>query len=692
MKFRRTPLVLALMLVFQSYCVRADDVVNTQLLKATGAKVAIETADYAINQIQNNNNQNDNEQIDSQISTQKSSGSLKENSPESTTQSDTTVPKKRSWKFWKKDREQEAKQEALEMVQEKELTPKYPIKVHTEKQEITELLEKHLPIISYQKREEMDDEQISYLVEDTPKDVQNLVRTEGYFNAKTQITPQPEKKGYRVDVNLGKQTVIDNVNVALVGDVLQDNALAGYYKQALSGWKLPVGAQFRQEDWGASKVSVLGAVTRKKYPLARLSQTQATINPNTQTADLNVMVDSHQPIYFGDLQISGNQRYPQSVISGLADFKAGDAYDLDKLLDYQQALESDSHYSGASVQADFDAMVNDRVPVKVAVSEVKRQKVEAGLSFDSEYGLGGKLSYDHYNLFNRGYVGSVSVEADKYQTLFGLGISQPRDAKGQYFTSNVSYNRSTTQNLEKRAISSGVWHVHDKNDTELRYGIEFIGEDSRVPDENIELGKSFATMLTVQWKRHNLETQMRPQNGYYADVKLGTTLGKVLSSAMMMRGVASGGYYFTPENKKLGTLVTRGNIGYVYTNKDEVNGEVPTSLMFRTGGASTVRGYELDSIGWRVPNSNTVLPERAMAVASVEYQYPIQKKLMGQEFAVAVFHDVGGTSETFQDIKWKHGTGLGLRWYSPVAPFSFDLAYGHQDKKLRWHISLGTRF
>ena len=57
MKFRRTPLVLALMLVFQSYCVRADDVVNTQLLKATGAKVAIETADYAINQIQNNNNQ-----------------------------------------------------------------------------------------------------------------------------------------------------------------------------------------------------------------------------------------------------------------------------------------------------------------------------------------------------------------------------------------------------------------------------------------------------------------------------------------------------------------------------------------------------------------------------------------------------------------------------------------------------------
>ncbi len=600
--------------------------------------------------------------------------------------------KKKSWKFWKKDRERQTADELAETESEPELTPKYPIQVNTERAEITQLLEQHLPVISYQKREEMDDEQISYLIEDTPKDVQNLVRTEGYFNAKTRIAPQPDTKGYEVNVALGEQTVIDNVNVAIIGDVLQDDKLATYYKQAFTGWKLPVGATFRQEDWSASKVSVLSAVTRKKYPLARLAKTQATINPNTQKADLNVLVDSHQPIYFGEMEITGHQRYPQSVISGLADFKAGDDYDLDKLLDYQQALENDSHYSGASVQADFDAMVDNRVPVKVQVSEVKRQKVEAGLRFDSEYGLGGQLGYDHYNLFNRGYIGSISIEADKYQTITGIGISQPRDAKGRYFTSNLTYDRSTTQSLEKRAISTGIWHVQDKNDTEWRFGLEFLGEDTRVPDTNIELGRSFATMITAQWKKQNLETQMRPQNGYYADVKLGSTLGKLGSSAMMARGLAKGAYYFTPENTRLGTIVARGNIGYVYTNEDNANGMVPTSLMFRTGGASTVRGYELDSIGLNIPNSSTVLPDRAMAVASFEYQYPIQKKLAGQEFAVALFHDVGGVSRTFQNIQWKHGTGLGLRWFSPIAPFSFDFAYGHQDKKLRWHISLGTRF
>ena len=53
---------------------------------------------------------------------------------------------------------------------------------------------------------------------------------------------------------------------------------------------------------------------------------------------------------------------------------------------------------------------------------------------------------------------------------------------------------------------------------------------------------------------------------------------------------------------------------------------------------------------------------------------------------------MGDAAVNFKKMTMKHGTGLGVRWFSPVAPFAFDIAYGHQDKKIRWHISLGTRF
>ena len=561
------------------------------------------------------------------------------------------------------------------------LTPKFPVKIETKNSEVKSMLEEYLPLITQQQDEELDKEQVGFLAEETPDNVKTMLKTKGYFNGNVNV--QDNGSSYTVAVNPGPRTKIDNVSVAILGDILSDNNLAEYYQKAMANWQQPVGEYFDQDGWSGSKTSVLSAVTRKKYPLAKLSNSQATVNPNNNTADLNVTVESNRPIYFGDFEITGTRRYPENVVAGLARFKPGAPYDLDLLLDFQQALEQNGHYSGASVQADFDRLQGDRVPVKVNVTEVKRHKLETGIRYDSEYGLGGRIGYDYYNLFNKGYIGSVVWDMDKYETTLAAGISQPRNSEGKYWTTNTSYNRSTTQNLEKRALTSGIWRVRDRNGIESRLGIEFITEDRKVPNTNYDLGRSHATMLTASWKRQNIETELRPENGYYLDGKIGATLGNFLSSTTMARATARAGYFYTPENKKLGTFIVRGQAGYVYAREGE---DVPSSLMFRTGGASSVRGYELDSIGLAGPN-NSVLPDRALLVGSLEYQFPITKSVSG-----AVFHDVGDAAGNFKRMSMKHGTGLGVRWFSPVAPFSFDVAYGHQDKKLRWHISLGTRF
>lgn len=561
------------------------------------------------------------------------------------------------------------------------LTPKFPVKIETKNSEVKSMLEEYLPLITQQQDEELDKEQVGFLAEETPDNVKTMLKTKGYFNGSVNV--QDNGSSYTVAVNPGPRTKIDNVSVAILGDILSDDNLAEYYQKAMANWQQPVGEYFDQDGWSGSKTSVLSAVTRKKYPLAKLSNTQATVNPNNNTADLNVTVESNRPIYFGDFEITGTRRYPENVVAGLARFKPGAPYDLDLLLDFQQALEQNGHYSGASVQADFDRLQGDRVPVKVNVTEVKRHKLETGIRYDSEYGLGGRIGYDYYNLFNKGYIGSVVWDMDKYETTLAAGISQPRNSEGKYWTTNTSYNRSTTQNLEKRALTSGIWRVRDRNGIESRLGIEFITEDRKVPDTNYDLGRSHATMLTASWKRQNIETELRPENGYYLDGKIGATLGNFLSSTTMARATARAGYFYTPENKKLGTFIVRGQAGYVYAREGE---DVPSSLMFRTGGASSVRGYELDSIGLAGPK-NSVLPDRALLVGSLEYQFPITKSVSG-----AVFHDIGDAAGNFKRMSMKHGTGLGVRWFSPVAPFSFDVAYGHQDKKLRWHISLGTRF
>ena len=180
-------------------------------------------------------------------------------------------------------RKDKSKSEQTNEEDEKELTPKYPIIIEADNPEIQAMLEQHLPLIAYQRKEELDREQLGYLAEDAPNDARNMIKTEGYFNSEVSVTPEGE--GYRVKVITGKRTTIDNVNVAILGDILQDDTLGSYYKNAFSNWQLPVGAPFRQEDWSSSKTSVLTAVTRKKYPLAQFTGTQAGVNPQTHTAE-----------------------------------------------------------------------------------------------------------------------------------------------------------------------------------------------------------------------------------------------------------------------------------------------------------------------------------------------------------------------------------------------------------------------
>lgn len=559
-------------------------------------------------------------------------------------------------------------------------SPRVPVTIDINNSSLKKLINDHLPLITQQLIEDLDDEQLSFLAEEAQQQTQTMLETQGYFNAEVNLEKQ--SNSYIIHIKPGPLTHIENVDVSLIGDVTSDDNLTNYYKTAIDNWVLPVGDPFTQSNWSASKSSVLSAIVRKKYPLATISASRATIDPQKNKAELSLTIDSKQPVYFGDIHVSGNERYPVSIVTGMASFASGSPYDLDKLLDYQQALEQDSHYGNAVVSADFDHMENNQVPVLVKVSEMRRQKLTFGLRYDTKNGPGFRGGYDHYNVFHKGFVGSTLLDTDRYETTFGLGLSQPRDNRGHYWTSNLNYTYSTVQHLESRALSSGMWKVRDRDGIDSRIGIEYVTESSKI-ENGPDLGHSYATMVTASWKRQNIETQLRPANGYYLEGKVGTTLGKLISSASMQRITASGGYYFTPENKKYGTWFLRSQIGYVHTG-DAVN--VPSVLMFRAGGANSVRGYEIDSIGIK-SSHDSVLPNRTLAVASVEYQIPVYK-----DFSLALFHDAGSVSKNFSDMQWRHGSGFGVRWFNPVAPFAFDIAYGHHDEKWRWSISLGTKF
>ena len=85
-----------------------------------------------------------------------------------------------------------------------------------------------------------------------------------------------------------------------------------------------------------------------------------------------------------------------------------------------------------------------------------------------------------------------------------LGVSQPRQKNGHYWTSSLAYNRKTTQKLETETWSAGMLYVRDRNNIESRLGIEYVGDQAHIPDAHVDLGHSYATMLTASWKKQSI--------------------------------------------------------------------------------------------------------------------------------------------------------------------------------------------
>ncbi len=116
--------------------------------------------------------------------------------------------------------------------------------------------------------------------------------------------------------------------------------------------------------------------------------------------------------------------------------------------------------------------------------------------------------------------------------------------------------------------------------------------------------------------------------------------------------------------------------------------EIPTTLLFLTGGDTTVRGYSYRQIGTE-RDDGAIVAGRYLGVGSVEWQRPILWNGKLSDFESAVFVDAGSVADKFGELKAKVGTGVGVRWRSPVGPVQADVAYGVDTKKYRLHLRLG---
>src|SRR5690606_25915769 len=99
---------------------------------------------------------------------------------------------------------------------------------------------------------------------------------------------------------------------------------------------------------------------------------------------------------------------------------------------------------------------------------------------------------------------------------------------------------------------------------------------------------------------------------------------------------------------------------------------------------NSIRGYDYESLG-PANAAGELTGGNRLLEASVEYEHPLLA-----QWAVAAFIDSGNAFRG-SDFEARTGVGIGARWFSPLGPVRFDVAWPRDaaDRQRELHISLG---
>lgn len=543
------------------------------------------------------------------------------------------------------------------------------------------LMHEQLDIYRQRGSDRMDEAQLLKVFEETPDRIREVMATEGYFSPviDTDLLDRDDGKLVRIAIDPGRPTLVEQLNLRFSGGVSEPAPYnAGRIDTMRNAWRLRPGQQFTQMAWERSKRDVLRHLLSNRYPAARIASSQATIDPATHKADLDVEVDSGPAFVFGELEIEGLQRYPASIIENLNPSSPGDPYDQEMLYELQRRLRHTGYFADVFVSAPVRSAGAAIAPLIVTVVERPTKKLSFGVGFSTNTGARLQAEYRDNNVRARGWRWRNELKLESKQQLLATELAFPTARSGWYHTTHASLSRSDIEGELARKIQLGVKRAKTQGKIDRALAVLYARENRELAGAPGD--RSQALSANYLWTRRDVDDPLYPHRGYFLHLELGGAAQALLSDRTFVRGYAKTAYFHPVSTRD--TWILGGELGLIAA---ESRHGIPSQFLFRAGGDQSVRGYSYQSIGVR--EGDAIVGGRYLATASVEYE-----RYFNDAWGAAVFYDVGTAGDALGDLKFSQGAGVGLRWRSPVGPLKLDLAYGQRSEKFRLHFAVGFVF
>lgn len=478
----------------------------------------------------------------------------------------------------------------------------------------------------------------------------------------------------RLDIDPGQPVLVRDVDVGVTGPGKDDPE----FSKLLASGTPKTGTQLRHADYDALKESLQVVAIERGYVEAEFTAARMDIWPEQKSADISLNYTSGPRYELGD--ISQEQAFlDPALVAAYMDLQPGTPYSSASVSKAYRDLANSGYFSRIDLTPDFSSAQNRRIPLRVTLEPAARIEYTVGAGFATDTGPRLRAGYRNRRVNRRGH--RLNAELRLSPVLSGIAAEYRiplRDPRSEWTSYTAAIDSEDTDTFDSDSVRVGYRRSRKLTRAWLRTLSIDVNYDSYTVGDVDDNSLLVLPGLTFDQKKANRD--LYPTRGRRlgvsirgTDTFLGstTTFVQILAQIRLVRQLGESG-----------RLLARTQFGF--TAKDEFN-ELPPSVRFFAGGDDSVRGFGYQSLGPTDDDGN-VIGGSHLLVGSIEYEHQLRGNVYG-----AVFIDAGNAFDTL-DVDAAIGTGIGIKWRSPVGPLRFYLAHPLNtiDRDIRVHISIGA--
>ena len=544
---------------------------------------------------------------------------------------------------------------------------------------LRDVLAASVDLVRWQTYEEMSASLFDALRRQAIDQAKEAVATEGFFSAKIDVDVDRAAKPIAVTLRVtpGPQAQVAAASISVTGAAATDSEGEEAIARMRREWPLQAGAPFRQSLWTSAKSSAVATLAGNGFAAAKLASSEARVDPDANSVNIDVAIESGPVFHVGDLDVQGLSRYSSDLVSRYRTRKRGERYSVAELDQFVRRLNGTGYFASVHAVIDPDPANAADAPIHIAVIEAPPKRLEAGVGYSTDTAFRANVSYRDVDVFAHAVQMYVDARIESKLQNASLRFVEPPAANGWSRSTFARAERTDISGLVTQTAVAGLRMSSLDERNQWQYGAAFFTDRQQPAGQPTDSSHALYVDVERAWRR--VDDLAAPTNGWIALVQLGAGVPGLSSRGFERVTVRSS--LWKPINRSW-SFTARAEGGAVIAG-DRTN--IPSALLFRTGGDTTVRGYAFESLGLK--QGDAVLPVRYYVAASVE-----ATRWIGDAWGIATFVDAGNAFDTWSDFRLAVGYGIGARVKTPIGPFRLDVAYGEQSRQVRLHFSVGVAF